>query len=459
MDYSISHLTENDGFLCGACGKRHFGLLSDCIIGEGALEQLPAVLHKYNRESPFVLCDRETYAAAGERIMSVLGQAGIESSLHIIGRTHPAPDEKIVGEAVMFCPEQADSVIAVGGGVINDTGKILSGMKGVTDIYAATAPSMDGYASASSSMERAGLKVSLASKCPDVVIGDADVLAAAPVHMIRSGIGDMAAKYVSIAEWKIAALLVGDAYCDTVADMVNHSLAVVRSCAADAVKGDRSAVCRLTEALVVSGLAMNYAGISRPASGMEHYISHILDMRALQFGTPSDLHGIQCGIGTLVTLSAYETLRGYTPDREKALASVRDFDCEAWFEHLRTWLGSGAEPMIAGEKKEGKYDRQRHAQRLETILSEWDTVQSIIRTLPTAAELRAFFRSIGHPTTAEELGLTGNDIREAFLCAKDIRDKYVLGRLLWDLGILEESACRAAEAAEAAADEAKYEGR
>ena len=43
-------------------------------------------------------------------------------------------------------------------------------------------------------------------------------------------------------------------------------------------------------------------------------------------------------------------------------------------------------------------------------------------------------KEIGHPTTPAELGLTDEQWSEAFLMAKDIRDKYVLGRLLWDLG-------------------------
>ncbi len=440
MDFSISSLLQNDGFVCPSCGKSHCGLLSDCIIGDDALSSLPAILEKYRITHPFILCDRETYAAAGEAVTQLLCSAGIAYTLHIIRRTKPAPDEKIVGEAVMFCPAKVDGVIAVGGGVINDTGKILAAARGVTDIYVATAPSMDGYASASSSMEREGLKVSLASKCPDVVIGDADILAAAPTHMIRAGIGDMAAKYVSIVEWQIAHLLVGDDYCQTVADLVNRSLATVRSCALDAVNGDKAAVCHLTEALVISGLAMNYAGISRPASGMEHYISHILDMRALEFGTPADLHGIQCGIGTLETLRAYELLRAVTPDREKALAYAASFDTGMWEQDLRTLLGHGAEAMIAGEKKEGKYDTQKHAARLTHILSQWETLNGMIASLPTYDELHAFFEEIGHPTTAEELSLTPQDLRNAFLYAKDIRDKYVLGRLLWDLGILEETA-------------------
>ncbi|MBQ8401388.1 MAG: sn-glycerol-1-phosphate dehydrogenase [Clostridia bacterium] len=439
MEYTLNWLMENDGFVC-ECGKRHFGLLKDCIIGENALAQVPVMVRKYGASHPFVLCDRETYAAAGEKVCALLTDAGIPFTLHIISRTRPAPDERIVGEAVMFCDASCDIVIAVGGGVINDTGKIVANLKNCTDIYVATAPSMDGYASASSSMEREGLKVSLNSKCPDVVIGDADVLAAAPVHMIRSGIGDMAAKYISIAEWQIAALLIGEYYCPAVAQIVRESLAVCMENAKAAVAGDKKAVCRLAEGLVMSGLAMNYAGISRPASGMEHYISHILDMRALEFGTPADLHGIQCGIGTLITAEAYEKLAQITPDREKALAYVRHFDPDGWFGHLRALLGHGAEAMINGERKEGKYDPAKHAERLEKILAGWDTILEIAAELPSSGQLREFFVSIGHPVSGLELGLTESDMREAFCAAKDIRDKYVLGRLLWDLGELENTA-------------------
>lgn len=439
MNYTLPSLMQNDGFTC-ACGKRHFGKLSDCIIGDGALKRLPEIIEKYNVKTPFVLCDRETYAAAGEAVCAILTEAGISHTLHIIRRTRPAPDEKIVGEAFMFCPQNADAVIAVGGGVINDTGKIVAAQKHIPDIYVSTAPSMDGFASASSSMEREGLKVSLDSKCPDVVIGDADVLAGAPRHMIVSGIGDMMAKYVSLVEWQIAALLVGEYYCDTVADIVKFSLDTVRACAVDAVSGDKTAVCRLAEALVISGLAMNYAGLSRPASGMEHYISHIIDMRALAFGTPCELHGIQAGLGTLLTVRGYEWLKTKTPDRETALAYVRNFNPDAWFDTLRVHLDEGAAAMIAGEQKEHKYAPDKHAARLEKILAAWDDILALIDTLPTADALQAFYREIGHPLSCTEYGLTDNEIRFAFTAAKDIRDKYVLGRLLWDLGLLDEAA-------------------
>ena len=203
MNYDLKSLMQNDGFVCPSCGRTHTGLLKDCFIGEGVMAELPGLVKKYGGSKPFVLCDTLTYEVAGEWVCRLLEEAGIPCTLHVIQRVKPSPDERIVGEAMMYCPLDCDLVIAVGSGVINDTGKILASAKNVPNIIVATAPSMDGFASATSSMERSGLKVSLNSKCPDAVIGEAEILAKAPVHMIRSGIGDMLAKYVSIAEWQI----------------------------------------------------------------------------------------------------------------------------------------------------------------------------------------------------------------------------------------------------------------
>ena len=434
MSICLKDLMENDGAVCPSCGKKHFGLLRDYIAEENAIAKLPALLKKYGCNAPFVLCDPNTYRAAGKQVESVLKEAGISFSLHIMTSEKPAPDEKTVGEALMYCGVSCDSVIAVGGGVLNDTCKIIAAAKKVPDIIVATAPSMDGFASASSSMERSGLKISLNSKCPEAVIADPEILIHAPKRMILSGIGDILAKYVSLVEWQIANLLVGDFYCETIAGIVRDSLSQCVRDAKAAVNGDKKAILSVMEALVISGIAMNYAEISRPASGMEHYISHIVDMRALEWGTPADFHGIQCAVATLTTVRAYEKLFQSLPDKEKALAAVSAYDNEKWNAYLREKLGHGAESIIAGEEKERKYDKAKHAVRLEKIISEWNTLSDMVKQLPKADDLEAFMKDIGHPTEPEELGLTETQWGEAFLMAKDIRDKYVLGRLLWDLG-------------------------
>ena len=69
----------------------------------------------------------------------------------------------------------------------------------------------------------------------------------------------------------------------------------------------------IAEGLVTAGLAMAYAQASRPASGLEHYFSHVWEMQALERGVPYGLHGIQVGVGTMLTLQVFSWLRNTAP--------------------------------------------------------------------------------------------------------------------------------------------------
>ena len=83
MNYSIGWLMANDGFEC-ACGKRHYGLLKDCIIGEDALLRLPEMLRKYGGTHPFILCDTLTYEAAGKAVTELLKKENIPFTIGIL---------------------------------------------------------------------------------------------------------------------------------------------------------------------------------------------------------------------------------------------------------------------------------------------------------------------------------------------------------------------------------------
>ena len=293
---------------------------------------------------------------------------------------------------------------------------------------------MDGYASATSSVEIDGLKVSLNSKCAEVIIGDIDILKNAPEKMLVAGLGDMLAKYISLAEWKIASEIVGEYYCERVASLVRTALKTCVDNAGGLLKREERAVKAVFEGLVIGGVAMAYAGMSRPASGMEHYFSHIFDMRALEFGLKADFHGTQCAVATLLSAKLYEKVLLITPNKEKALASVKAFDYQKYKRKLKAFLGKSADAMIALEKTEKKYCKRKHKKRLEIIIDKWDKVKEIIKSeIPTYQTLEKLFDDLGAPKTFIELGIDA-DLFTTFLTTKDIRDKYVLSRLLWDLG-------------------------
>ena len=421
------------------CGKTHLSQIKSKIIGKNALEQLPVELEKLGAKKVFLLSDINTYSLAGEKIMTLLSDNGILYSSYVFFHRSPEPDEEAVGAAVMHYDKSCEVIVGLGSGVINDIGKILSNITDTPYVIVATAPSMDGYASSTSSMVMDGVKVSLSSKCPEIIIGDVDLLKTAPDKMLKSGLGDMLAKYISICEWRISHEITGEYYCETIAQLVRNALHECIVHVDGLLRREDEAVKAVFEGLVICGEAMGFAGVSRPASGVEHYLSHIWDMRALEFGTNADLHGIQCAIGTLVAAKVYEQVKKVTPDVEKAMAYVEKFDRGKWNNELRAFLGKGAEAMILLEKREQKYNVDRHRERIKVIVEKWDRILSIIEEeVPESSEIEELLDKINAPKVLEDIGLESSILPMTFKTSKDIRDKYVLSRLVWDLGIIDE---------------------
>lgn len=424
---------------CPACGNIHRAGVYDVCIERGALNKVSEYVRKYNGTKAFLLADKNTWEVAGKTVEKLLIDSGIGVSVYVLNTPRAEPDEYAIGSVATHMETSCDIFVSVGSGVINDLGKVIANLCSLPYIIVATAPSMDGYASGLSSVIRDGLKYSLKSKGAEVIIGDLDILCQAPMRMIQAGVGDLFAKFISICEWRISALINGEYFCEEIATLVNR---VLQNCVDNLegiAKRDPEAIRTVMDGMVLAGISMNYATISRPASGMEHYISHIFDMRGVEFGTPIDLHGIQCGIATVTALRLYEKiLQIDKPNKEKALAYAKSFNYETWKKILRKQLGKSAEAMIEIEAKEQKYDVERHKKRLEIIIEKWDEIRAIISKLPTANEVVEMLQSIGAPTSFEEIGFTKKEEQNAIRMSKDIRDKYVGSRLLWDLGLLEE---------------------
>lgn len=418
------------------CGKVH-SFSSQVIVKDGAIRELPLQLKHFAAKKVYLVADIHTYEAAGKSVAEILKAEGIKIASCIFDSLEP--DEHSVGRAIMYYESDCDAVIGVGSGVINDISKIVANVSGKPYIIVATATSMDGYASATSSMTRDGLKISLNSKCADVILGDLDILCKAPMKMIASGLGDMLAKYVSICEWRIANIITGEYYCEDIAQLVRDALKRCTDNADGLLNRDREAVKAVFEGLVLGGVAMAYAGVSRPASGVEHYFSHVWDMRGVEFGTQVDFHGIQCAMGTYQAVKLYEYLKQQTPDYEKASAYVSSFDLDGWERTLRAFLGRGAEAMIAQERSDGKYRVETHCARFRVIQENWDKILKIIdEELPSSQDIKKLMDTIGISTDLNTIGVDTQCARTTFRATKDIRDKYVLSRLAWDLGLLDE---------------------
>lgn len=435
--FGIDAVLKENGVHC-SCGKHHTTNVKEILIRQGAIAQVPDTIRRHGGSRAFLIADENTFKAAGEAVLCHMEKKNLPFSQFVFEKS-PEPNEWAVGQVVMHYDVRCDFIVGVGSGTINDIGKILAHITGLPYMIVGTAPSMDGYASATSSVIRDGIKYSLNGVCPAVIVADLDIMSRAPIKLILAGMGDMLAKYISICEWRISHVITGEYYCEKIASLVRSAL---KKCIAVEELSDRDpeAVRSIVEGLIISGMAMGYAGISRPASGMEHYFSHLWDMRALEFQTPADLHGIQCGVATLLCLRIYRFIRRVVPNRQKAIDFTKNFSEGDWNRFLQHFLGKGAQTLIEMEKEEKKYDPAAHAKRLEIILAHWDDILQIIsEELPDEEQVKQFMLKLGMPVTPMDLGHPEDEVRDTFLTTKDIRDKYIGSRLLWDLGLLNET--------------------
>jgi glycerol-1-phosphate dehydrogenase [NAD(P)+] len=252
----------------------------------------------------------------------VIAQLGFESAAVVSGATHTAAlggdlaaalrtvsphpvriesntraeAERVAGSGV----READVVVAVGGGKTIDVAKWACDAAGLPLIVVPTQLTADGIASPVSVIRAGdGTLHSVHGRLPIAVVVDLDVIAASPPERTRAGLGDLLANRTALVDWHLAAEVGAEELDDFAALLARSASDLVDGAAPAGLAAGRPDVAflhRLLRGLVLSGLAMEIAGSSRPCSGAEHLISHALDSR--RPGTAQ--HGEQVAFGTLV---------------------------------------------------------------------------------------------------------------------------------------------------------------
>ncbi|MFV0427371.1 MAG: iron-containing alcohol dehydrogenase [Beutenbergiaceae bacterium] len=232
-------------------------------------------------------------------------------------------DEETVEQARSGC-ERADIVVTVGSGTITDIGKVAAGPK--PHVVLQTAASVNGYSDDESVLLRKGVKRTTHSAYPHTLIVDSDVVALAPVELNRSGLGDMISMFTAPADWYLAnQLTLGTGWDSDVALLARrHGDALLRW-AAGIGSADRQALDGLSTLLTLSGISMGLAGQTAPSSGMEHTVSHMLDMAALSGGIAHNLHGAQVGVTTLWASLLWRRVVDHLDSTQAAQLSIPDF--------------------------------------------------------------------------------------------------------------------------------------
>lgn len=341
-----------------ACGKSHKVDIQAIRVGSGVIQELPGILRDLGASHIFLVTDNYTYEAAGRQVEQLLDQAGLAYHKRVFQTETPlVPNEYALGSVLAAMTSQDDMLLAVGSGTLNDVTKYVSARTGVPYVIAATAPSMDGYASTVAPTILDGFKTTLPAVYPAAIVADVDILKDAPMPMLTAGFGDIIGKFTSLADWRLSHQLNGEYYCPEVAGVIE---AAVETCAANAkalAQREPQAIQAVTEALILSGLAMGMVGVSRPASGAEHQMAHYWEMDALRRGEEHPLHGNAVGVGTVLAASLYEMAVEYlpqgfaAPDKGQILACLQA-------------AGSCADPKELGIRRELCLESLLHAMEL-----------------------------------------------------------------------------------------------
>lgn len=419
------------------CGKEHKSKVESIVIKRGVVEnELMEFLKQNNYNNLTVVCDKKSYDAQAKAVCKALDANSINYKLHMFRSEPLAPNEQAIGNLAMGLDLNCDIILAVGSGTINDICRYVSAVAGKEFCTVGTAPSMDGYISGGSALIYNNLKLTFETHPPKAVFFDPVILANAPKDMIASGVGDLLGKINCLTDWRLSNIVTGEWHCDFISSIVNTAIEKTISARDGIASGDSNACATLLEALLLSGVCMDYAGNSRPASGCEHHISHFWEMRYLLEGRDAVFHGTKVGIGTVISLKAYEYIAKLNPDFEK-LRKLKRTSYEEWEKAISKAFLEASFEIVDLEKRSGKNSIEKLKSRLSSIQTNWNEIKELASNITDSSEVASILQKLDAPIKPSEIGVEKEMTRQAIMYAKEIRDRYTVLQLLWDLGELE----------------------
>ncbi len=295
-------------------------------VNSSILENVGSYVERAGISRVIVLFGEGIRELFGEKIISSIKNKTTLSLLE----TYDFDDitiEKLIPNAFSI-PSKADAVIGVGGGKVLDTAKYIAFLNNLPFISIPTSTSNDGFSSSGCSLVINGKRTSVHAAMPFGIIVDLAVIKNAPVKFIYSGLGDIVSKISAVFDWYFEERNNAARVDDFAAMLAKKSVnSIVRMPYTNIT--EQFFLKEMVDSLTMSGIAMEIAGSSSPASGSEHLISHALD----KILDKPQLHGIQVGIATylmsLVQQHRFERVEKFLGDT-------------GFFDHVAT-LGMEAE--------------------------------------------------------------------------------------------------------------------
>ncbi len=403
-----------------ACSRYHRCDIRYVSIGSNAIAQLKDMVTEYQRI--LLVADENTYFAAGEKTEKALTGKTVDKVV-FSGKTVLIPNEEAI-DRVMQSIDGVQLIIGIGSGVIQDLCKYVSLKSKIPYYIVATAPSMDGYASTGAAMILGGMKVTVSAGVPAAIIADTQVLKDAPMEMIQAGYGDIVGKYSALNDWRLSKIVNDEYFCQSIYDLTMDMVHKTLMLADGLLRREEESVKVLMEALVIVGIAMSFAGSSRPASGSEHHLSHFFEITGIVNNEEYFPHGIDVAYSTVVTAQLREKLLSMPwPDQQYRLSK------EEYVAKINRIYGPVAEGCIALQEKVGLYEKDM----LSVYKAKETQIRQVLAEMPKAEQIKQMLGAVKLDMDAFYKLYSGDKIRDAVSYAKELKDRYTVLWMYYDM--------------------------
>jgi len=434
--------------------------IRDMVFESGALWRMPdLLLHAGIRpDQPIsVVMDRTPMKREGrdlkELILEILKDKGWQVDVIWLepdstGQVHTDFSQI---NAVKARFQENSAVLSIGSGTVTDIAKHAcyvyqqeQGIQPLSFVVYQTANSVSAYTSNMAPTFVDGVKRTLPSRYPDVLICDLETLRDAPSAMTVAGVGDLLAAFGSYADWWLAYRLGLDKTYTEFAQILMGPLDEIFMEQAEGLrKGTLENTAILAKLIALAGLAMSLSHATAPLSGYEHVISHVLDLVAEKKQRPLAQHGTQVAMATLLTTSAYQVFFDEFEPAEVNLENCYPSEAqmkariESAFALLDPTGHVAAECWSDYKVKLEAW--HAHRVEFEDALRNWPDIQTQLRSLVKRPEVTSrILHAIASPVHFEGLtpAPTEAEVQFAFRNAPLIRHRFTLGDLLvflnWD---------------------------
>ena len=389
------------------------GLKRVVISGTAHLEVAAALREALGRPSSasvVILTDKTPILRAGERLSALVASQladGFSARLACLddGHDNLHADETVLAMAAEKA-KGADAIVTIGSGTMTDIGKIAADRNGgIPHVAVQTAASVDGFTDNVSVILRNGVKRTVPSRWPTIVLADVVTIGTAPLKLNTAGFGEAISLFTAPADWYLSSLLGLDSTFHPAAlAMLQAAAAEPPGWSSGLATGEPASIRELTRLLAVRGIVSGVADTTACLSGVEHVISHMLDLHHAAHHEAIGLHGAQVGVASLVAAKLWRRAIETDLIRPGLLNKPDIAKIEARIEKAFSHLGLG----IVEECQRDA--RAKHAKvianwdRFVSVTGDWQRHAAAFGKLVLPAEaLRSALSSSGGPSTFQKL--------------------------------------------------------